>query len=178
MGFSQGNSQPPSSICLPCAAGDLHQTKGGVREFSGGTWRNSPCGPCLLDAQNHTLTIDVADLEHPPPLAMEGRCHEASDNAISMWQVAAGGSQQPTSRGLRDDGQLVRHPHGLHLGHQLATVEVMSKKTCGAADRGIQRRRGARIDEVQLVVLFQILDGRRIRRTAGCFAKCARRRGC
>lgn len=118
----------------------------------------------LFDAQGHALAVDVADLECNDFTGPQSGAVGEREGGLVL-QVAGGSNQAADFLAAQHHGELVRHVHGLHLRHQFATIERDVEEELQSNDRGVERnRRGAAIHQVQLIVP-QVLDARRVRRT-------------
>ena len=111
----------------------------------------------LFHPQRHALAVDVADLDRDDLAdAKAGAIGQRQSHL--MLQVSSAQQQARHLRATEHDGQPLRHPHRLHLGHQLTAVQRDVKEESQAGDGGVEGDgRCAVIDQVQLESP-QILD--------------------
>ena len=106
----------------------------------------------MLDPQGHAPAVDVADLERDHfARSQSGRVGERQRRLV--LEIVAGGDQARDLLAAEHHRQALRQPDRLHSRHQLAALERDVEEELQPADRGVERhRRGAGIDQVQLVV--------------------------
>ena len=100
----------------------------------------------LLDPQCHALAVDVAHLQPNHFAHAQSRAVGHRQRHL-VFQVAGGGDQTAYFIPAQHHGECARHPHRLHLGHQLVPIELDVEAELESGDGRIERAgRGAVID--------------------------------